>query len=392
MTALNPAFMFSYIWLLVLSLYSLQLSNLLDPLKLETLVLILGASLSFIFGFLIISIQKNKIYAKPYFDLNALKRGLDLKCTAYRAKLLLIFFLFGLVFEIFYFNGAPGLGLFGIGPEILYTDFGISGLHGLLNSLFYAICIFQYSRLMFGISKKYSLLLIFTIIYPYMMMSRQVLISVLIQYLLIYIAVKKINIINYIKIFLVIACTLLAFGYLGDIRSGREHILFLSQPNFDYPDWLPSAFIWVYIYLCTPLNNVNHNININPNYFPLETGSTLIPTFARQTVIDLLGGNTSQWELVTESFNVSSLLQSTLTDFGILGSMFFFLMCGIIFSIILKKAINNIKYFLILIVILHGLALSFFANLLFHLVFLFEMLAFFWIFSCKDRVVCKLIQ
>lgn len=58
-----------------------------------------------------------------------------------RLKTVWIIFGLGISLEIAYFRGAPGLGLIGIGPEILYTDFGIPGLHGLLNPMFYACCV-----------------------------------------------------------------------------------------------------------------------------------------------------------------------------------------------------------------------------------------------------------
>ena len=177
----------------------------------------------------------------------------------------------------------------------------------------------------------------------------------------------------------------LIFGYLGDIRSGRNVIIALGAPTFEYPDWLPSAFIWFYLYVCTPLNNVNHNIDITPNYFPLETAGSLIPSFARNAFLGAFSG-TQQWDLVSDNFNVGSLLQSFLVDFGVTGSIFFTLLCGIGFSRLMRSAARSPAAFFAVIVVLHGVALSFFVNLLFHLIFVFEIGVIAWIVARGRRV------
>jgi hypothetical protein len=177
--------------------------------------------------------------------------------------------------------------------------------------------------------------------------------------------------------------TFLIFGYLGDIRSGRDNIIAVAAPSFEYPDWLPSAFIWFYLYVSTPLNNVNFNIDLAPNYFPLETASTFIPSFAREGFVNALGGS-RQWDLVSETFNVSSLLQSVLSDFGVSGAMVFMLVCGVGFSRLVRRSRVSAASFFAVIVLLHGLALSFFANLLFHLVFMFQIVVVGWVVAAYN--------
>ena len=206
------------------------------------------------------------------------------------------------------------------------------------------------------------------------------LISLLLQYLFIYLAIRRLTVVQYMRILTISIFTFLLFGFLGDLRSGREHIIQLAAPTFEYPDWLPSAFIWLYIYVCTPLNNVNLNINIAPNYIPIETVASLIPSFPREWFLTALGAS-REWDLVTESFNVSSLFQSMVIDFGVYGSLGFTLLCGMAFSVILRRSRHSAAAFFSLVVLCHGIALSFFANLLFHLVFLFQMLIATWIVS-----------
>jgi oligosaccharide repeat unit polymerase len=385
MLLLNPAFMYAATWLFVLVLYSLGLSEWLEPLRTPTVVLVVGSSLAFILGWALESLSKHGWLAFSKLNLAVLGAIISSAHVGRRLKTVWIIFGLGISLEIAYFGGAPGLGLLGIGPEIGYTDFGIPGLHGFLNSTFYACCTVQFARVLLGSSKNTLLLMLVSLCYPVLGMSRQVFISLLLQYLLIYFSFRRPSPQVFVRAGVLFIAAFLVFGYLGDIRSGREHIISLAAPTFEYPEWLPSAFIWFYIYLCTPLNNVNYNIDITPNYLPLETAGTFIPSFAREAFMNALGGGTQQWNLVTDAFNVSSLLQSFLTDFGVSGSIVFTLLCGVGFSRLLRRSNTSPAAFFAVIVLLHGIVLSFFANLLFHLVFMFEIFTIAWIVTRGRR-------
>lgn len=381
---LNPAFVYAATWLFVLLLYWLRLSELLEPLQARTVTLVLGSSLAFLVGWMLEPWNTRGRLAVLNPDLSALSSALRSPSTERRLAAAWTALALGIAFEVAFFGGAPILGAVGIGPEILYTDFGIPGFHGVMNSLFYACCALQFSRILSGSSDRTIVLTLVALGYPLLGMSRQVLMSLLLQFVLIYFTFTRPSLRVFLRVGLVLVVAVLSFGYLGDIRSGREQIMTLASPTFEYPDWLPSAFIWFYIYLCTPLNNVNFNIDIDPNYLPLETAGTFIPSFAREGFLNALG-STRHWDLVTESFNVSSLLQSLLTDFGVGGAIVFTLLCGYGFSRMMRKSAKSPSALYAVIVLLHGIALSFFANLLFHLVFMFEIAAIWWILSRKRK-------
>ena len=381
---LNPAFMYAVTWTFVLIVYSLHLSDLLDPLRPSTVVLVAGTSVSFILGWMLESLPNYGRLATAKLNLEMLGETINSDKVRKRLKWIWLLFASGILFESIYFGGLPLLGLMGLGAAIPYVDFGIPGFHGLLNSLFYTGCAVTFARTLLGSSRQTLLLMTVSISYPILVMSRQVLISLILQYTLIYFSIRRPSPRIFIRAGVVLTAILLIFGYLGDARSGRDSIIELGAPTFAYPDWLPSAFIWIYIYLSTPLNNVNYNIDIAPNYLPLETAGSFIPSFAREDLLSGFGG-TKQWDLVSESFNVGSLLQSLLTDFGVGGAIVFTFMCGIVFSWLRRRAATSASAFFAVIVLLHGLALSFFANLLFHLVFMFEIVAIAWVVRRSGR-------
>jgi oligosaccharide repeat unit polymerase len=376
--------MYAATWTFVLLIYSLRLSYLLDPLRPPTVVLVIGTSLSFILGWAVESLPNYGRLANAKINLDALGETISSRRVGKRLSAVWIMFVLGILFEIAFFGGVPLLGLIGVGAQIPYTEFGIPGFHGLVNALYYTGCVVAFARILLGSSKRTFLLLALSIAYPVIVVSRQVLISLLLQYVLIYFSIRRPSPRTIIRAGVLLLAVLLIFGYLGDARSGRDRIIELAAPTFAYPDWLPSAFIWVYIYLSSPLDNVNYNIDIAPNYFPLETAGTFIPSFARDDFRSLFG-ESQQWTLVNESFNVGSLLQSLLTDFGVAGAIVFTFLCGIVFSWLRRRACTSAAAFFAVIVLLHGIALSFFANLLFHLVFIFEILVIAWVVGQRRR-------
>jgi oligosaccharide repeat unit polymerase len=384
MALLNPAFMYAATWSVVLLIYSFRLSYLLDPLQPGTVVLVVGTSLSFILGWMLESLPDHGRLATTKINIGLL--GGIIESARVRSRTRTIWLIFGLCisFEIAYFGGVPALSFFGIGSQLTYFDFGIPGFHGIVNGLFYTACLVTFTGILLGASNRAVLLSLISIGYPVLVMSRQVLISLFLQYSLVYFSVRRPSAKGLVRVGVLFVATLLVFGYLGDARSGRDRIIDLAAPTFAYPDWLPSAFIWIYIYLSTPLNNVNFNIHISPNFLPLETAGSFIPSFARDQFLASFG-DTQQWSLASDSFNVSSLLQSFLTDFGVSGSILFTLLCGVMFSRLRRRAATSPAAFYAVIVVLHGIALSFFVNLLFHLVFVFETLALAWVVRRSGR-------
>jgi oligosaccharide repeat unit polymerase len=381
---LNPALLYAATWSSVLLLYSFGLSNLLAPLRPLTIVLVVGTSVAFVVGWGLESLQCHGRLAKFKLNIEVLGAIINSNRVGRRLSIVWILFGLGISFEIVCFGGTPLLGLFGIGARIAYADFGFHGLHGFVNSLFFAGCAITFARILLGSSSRKLLLGFISCGYPVLVLSRQVLMSLLLQYALIYFSLRPPSPKSFFRAAIIFVAAFLIFGYLGDLRTGRDNIISVGQPAFEYPDWLPSAFIWFYIYVCTPLSNVNNNIDVIPSYFPLETAGSLVPSFARNAFLEGLGGR-RQWDLVSDALNANSLLQSLLVDFGVIGAVAFTLFCGIAFSRLLRRSRNNAAAFLSVIIMLHGIALSFFANLLFQLVFMSEMAAAAWVLSRGRR-------
>ena len=160
------------------------------------------------------------------------------------------------------------------------------------------------------------------------------------------------------------------FGFIGDMRSGREHILRLARFNGDYPDWLPTGFAWVYLYVTTPINNVNYNIENHLMFSstPIETVSQIFPSFVRSAIVRALS-EADEFNLYNSAFNVSTIFVSFLKDFGYLLTPFTFLILGFVNFTFCLKSTKDLSFILFRVVFLYALVISVFSNHMVHLVF-----------------------
>src|SRR5450432_1244446 len=97
---LNPAFMYAVTWTFVLLVYSLRLSDLLDPLRSSTVVLVVGTSCSFILGWMLESLPNYGRLATAKINLDKLGETINSGRVGKRLRTIWILFAFGISFEI----------------------------------------------------------------------------------------------------------------------------------------------------------------------------------------------------------------------------------------------------------------------------------------------------
>jgi oligosaccharide repeat unit polymerase len=368
-------------WTTVLILYYFELSAQLLPFDIEVALYILLTILFLQAGSTINIIREISI--KNIYDKNEIDNK---KIISIEKKIKYISFIMiiGYSYEIFYFKNLPLLSSFGIGEQIRYTEFGFKGLHGLFNALYLTvsnILFYVYIQKKYFIKSKDFIIIILLILWPILLEGRQLFVSLILQNCLIYMIVKGVSKNSLLKLFITLSLLILFFGYIGDIRSGREGILRVALPTFDYPEFLPSALLWVYIYVCSPFSNLTNNYyDIQPNYLPINILSSLFPSNISEDVKIFLGGDSYQWKLVHEVLNVSSIHQKLLIDFGAYISIGLFFLIGMYIKYLWIKRNKDLKYLLNLIIICHGLTLSIFGDFIFNLVFIFQIISSYLIF------------
>jgi len=342
--------------------------------------------LAFLSGWIFYIFIAKRLIISPKLKIEIYKSWLFSQDISKKIKNLTFVFITGYLIEVLDAGNLPILSLYGVGKNILYTEFGFPGIHGLFNSCLFVVCnILFFRQILLPSKRRITFLIIFSLI-PLIFVSRQFLLSLFIQYVFIYFLAlsgrrKPLklfqNIKRYTRYLLTIIIAILIFGYIGDTRFSREGILSLAQPTFEYPDYLPSGLIWVYIYIASPINNLIANCDIvEPSYLPMELIGNLIPSFARKLFYSITGYIRTDWYLPLELFNVSSIHQKFIMDFGLFITPILYFLISYITTAIMDISRFNPKYGLVLVVILHAIVLSFFADLLFNLVFISQILIY----------------
>lgn len=369
----NPTLILVFTWLFVLIVYSLRASFVLTELNLKTIqyIFLVCASL-FI----------STIIFKSIFITRKIKSfNVNLRTPNY-LPWNNIYFIFKVwviltIFEIVYFKGLPFLSIIGITNGIdRYTEWGIPSLHGLLNAIILSISNFIFLNYIQTKNKNYLYIFFICLLWPILLLTRQLLMSMLLQSILIFVYYRGIKIKSFFKILGFVFLITMVFGIIGDIRTG-ESFLDVAQPADNFPKWLPSGFLWVYIYIVSPLNNINFNIenfnNFDFNLYPISAG--LLPSFIRDNIIT----NTSQlkFNLVNDNLNVSTFFLTYLTSFGLFGSIIFFCIMGFFLNFMYAKYITSshpLKWLFVIVVLTHNVLFSIFVDFFFNLVFIFQII------------------
>jgi oligosaccharide repeat unit polymerase len=363
---INPVYFYAILWTAIFILFSLKYSYLLLELNDKITFYIFFSCLAFLcpaFFFSFFTYRYKTNFSNVRHFSNA--------CSLMNTKKILLFFVSCICIELYFFGLFPFFGTLGFNT-LRYTDWGFRGFHGLLNGILMAYAIINYGYFIKIKNKKYLIVFLLCLLWPILLMTRQMLMSIFVQCFFVHYYFVGFKLKNVFKIGLFFFLIILIFGFLGDLRS--EGFNALAAPTEKYPSFLPSGFLWVYIYITTPLNNILYNID-NYALFQFSISDAfggLLPSSIRGL---MLTSKDTEFELVNEFLNVSSCHKTFLAGFGFIGSLFYQLFLSFIISIFYIKykfKVNNIKYCFINAVLAHNIAMSFFFDFFTSLVFLSE--------------------
>ncbi|SDG12723.1 oligosaccharide repeat unit polymerase [Pedobacter terrae] len=373
----QPVLLFAGTWIFVIFLLSLRLSNLLESSVNDAITFFLMVFACFTAGYLVGFLTKKKIK----IDVSVVDLSLKLKN---RYFLFIKIWVFLTIIEIIVSGGVPVLWLL-LKNGKTYFDFGIQSVHGLLNALGMMLCVLSFYLFKKYKDKKYLYYMLFLIFWYVIVISRQVIIVMLMEITFIFfiMAKNKLSLIKTVAIYGFIVIFL--FGIVGDMRSGADAFYELAQPSDNWPNWLPSGFLWVYVYLTTPINNLIFNFQFEVrelSYLFPNTLSLLLPSFIRDIVFgqqDTVSGN-----LVTPAFNVSSAFMSSYMDMGKYGLAIFAFVIGLISN--LTWWATGSKRFFFRAITFQCIILSIFYNHFFYLPVAFQYVWFILFFMNYKKI------
>ncbi|MNB99108.1 hypothetical protein D3C75_463750 [compost metagenome] len=321
---ISPLAAFSCIWLGVLLLYSLNISSLQiyqASAVAETISLIMLPFLIFYtLGSVITSTLPRKIrpvQSNIYSD--------DTKKLKTTVRYSTMVFASIVLFEVAIEGYIPLLSMLA-GRVISQFEFGISSLHGLCLALgTLNVTLLFYLRL--KTKSKESLLLLAMHIFIFLLLvTRKMVVISLIQMLFVYLCVGSKRIPrNPIPILIAALVGIFIFGWVGDVRTGRSLFLSLANLRFEYPDWLPSGLIWVYIYCITPILNLTNAFYSTIAFsYDLQFICSVIPSIFRSAFGCSTGalGFENEYQ-ISGAFNIATGYISLYESWGKLGIAIF---------------------------------------------------------------------
>lgn len=364
----NPALVFGITWMSLLLLYSLHLSLILTPLTSATVAVAVGTSLAFFASYVASRLVVGRRLVR--FEQAHPERPKFFESRNLESKLKKVFIFWALLSmaEVAIFHGVPL-----IRRSINYTLFGIPSIHGFLNAIIITLSNYALYFYLRRRERKYLGFFLLCLLWPVLLLTRQMLVSMVLQALFIYFMVRGIRWRRILFVTILALALIILFGILGDVRSGGGFRK-LAEPSSSYPSWLPSGFLWVYVYATASLNNTNFNISQYPDlrFGPVQFVANFLPSILKRVIN--VGGYDIHYQLAVPAFNVGTGIESFLLAWGYWGTLFFLFLVGFLFSLIYYRARfdPNVKWKMIVVVLIHNVVLSIFASFMTSLVFLFQ--------------------
>jgi len=380
----NPLVVFVGIWSFVFYLYYIKLSEQLI-FEVENFTgLYLCIVMPYIFGVLLIRLIylnfSHRLTRMVVFsDIERLKKINDETTILLkkRLRIMAILCVVGEMFEVIVSSGVPIYWYF-IANGKQHSDFGIPSIHGFLMSMIVAYATISFYLFKVTLDKLFLLNVGMVLLWCLIIVSRNFFIATCLQLMFISLMLRKFSFSKAFIYFIIIGTLLiLLFGAVGDFRTGSDDlILAVGRPTENYPSWLPSGFLWVYIYASTPLNNLMYNFDqYTGDHFigSLSTFTQLFPSIIRYALFP--EGSFTEVQLVDLNLNVSTAFIDPMNDGGILGIVCYSFLMGVIGGLFWLKRARTF-FMLGYSFIAQALLLSIFFNHLLYLPYLMQLVWF----------------
>lgn len=357
---ITPIKIYNILWFVLILLYQLNLSYIQTTLSNRTL-----------FIFWIFTIFYNMFYYLFYYETNKNNKYNEKEnIKKYKIttrdfnnekiiKIVDIFFIAMFIIEIIIEKGFPLLfRLQGKGSN--YLSFGIPSIHGLLNTI--AMLLGAYYLLKKGWHKYIY------IIFAVMTISRQVLITIFVEGVVVYIIQNGSKISNSRnqrrKILILTIIVIVMFTAIGNFRSGNDVMDIVFRPKPQYTN-LPTSVMWFYSYLEFSISNFNHLVSMTDG--GVNYGTSMLNFFMPSALEKLfsISENFTEKYIITDNFNVSTWYPEIYLDFGIFGIVIFAIVLAWFGNYLYKKAMlyKNDRYSLLYAIFIHNIFMSFFVNM-----------------------------
>ncbi|TKK68028.1 oligosaccharide repeat unit polymerase [Ilyomonas limi] len=379
-TIFSPFMAYCFAFLLVIPIYLLDWSYLFPKLTFTLLFFFLITFCIAILG---------ALFFKDLLSLEYKKQKVEVKDIY--AILLVLFYLL----EFAYSRSVPLLALLrNITFQDIAATFGIPVFHVFLVGFTVFLSIFFFHSYLSQKRKKYLLYYILTLVLTLLVISRITLTFIFIGSVLVYLmSIQKNFAGKILKIAVIAMLFFLAFGFIGNLRTGNEVdagevILNVSEakPSFRQSG-IPDSYFWAYMYIASPLANLQLNINRREVAFTKNNLQQLVIheffwDAVSKRIDEKYNFNRTDITQINLAFNVGTVFSHAYAYLGLWGMyiMFFFIM--LLTAVFLFTLNTASKYYITYLACLNTLIiLSIFDN-----VFTFTPLSIILIFPLLEKL------
>jgi len=320
MSAANPAFVYGLVWTIILVLTAQRWTTQLLPLNRSTVTLVVANIVTFAAAFAVAAAATRgtptaEAAGTTPFELSALRR---------LSKRLFQIWVAGSVVETIVGRGLPIFWLLAGDTTRDYRDFGVPSVHGLLTAVYLTLVVAHFIFYRVYRDRRDLLTVLFLLWWPLLLVNRGALVWALFEIAAVQLLTSRFVLSQALKMAAVALAALLVFGFVGDLRTGFHKDALRGVVSADAQflvDDLPSGFLWVYIYVTSPVNNVVAAIDrLQPMYRVYFSAMNLLPTIVRDKVFTD-PDNRYALGLVNEAFNTATWYANFLGDFGVRGTI-----------------------------------------------------------------------
>jgi len=345
---INPFFCYIFSFFIALLVYSFGWSDLYPPLTISILAFLL---VSFILHFLL----GERVRRAGIITFKSISENVK------SAMLVTVFIYFLWTLDFLYEGGIPLVKII-LKEPYNYRLFGIPSLHVFIVtfSSFYTLYLFQV--FLAHRSKKILLLYILNLVAALLIYSRAMfffnLVSCLFMYL---IFLKKFQMRKAFILSLLIIPLFFFFGMLGSLRVSREanepynneNFMKIGRATHEFEkSFVPKEYFWSYIYISSPLANLQQNINDYPvgsvsfRKIAEMINSEILPDFISKRITRLFDLEQCNEKRITGPFNVSTVYSRSYSYAGWGGMVLTGLMVVLIPLFFLKLLPPSSDFFL----------------------------------------------
>lgn len=318
---INPFVMYFVSFAIVLFFYSLGWSDAYPKLSWQLLLFLFVTTFIMLFlGYI--------FYQGNYF------KYIKITPRPRMIKRLLVLNYFLLIIEFYIARTIPLFEYLSGNKEMEYTDFGLPFVHVIVANLFPVLAIYTFHSILSTPKGKDRVKLYHYLFWAFLpavlIFNRGMMlyeISCVTMLYMMYIKSVK-------KILLGVLCTvvgvLFLFGALGNLRTDTQQakslILEIGDATPEFREsWVPQEFFWAYLYIATPIGNLQYNIdrlnvNLASDQDALEyVNFELLPEIISKRIADVFNYTPKDRVLVINALNAASVYTGSYVYLGWIG-------------------------------------------------------------------------